>query len=186
MDVILYNKISKVDGKVEEITVEKIISEELINSAESMVRGFRDATKSGDIVTKYAGFRSTTLIPVSAGVVDIYGPTENSVTISTNCIYYNAQQEFISAFGSGAASGDYSITVPSGVSYIAVNAYRQDTTDYTAVPSGFIVNINNAKVVQKETKVKPEKIDSNFAGLNGTQSFNFGIPLKRIKQFLDQ
>lgn len=168
MDVILYNKISKVDGKVEEITVEKIISEELINSAESMVRGFRDATKSGDIVTKYAGFRSTTLIPVSAGdVVYIYGPTENSVTISTNGIYYNAQQEFISAFGSGAASGDYSITVPSGVFYIAVNAYRQDTTDYTAVPSGFIVNINNAKVVQKETKVKPEKIDSNFAGLNG-------------------
>ena len=31
-----------------------------------------------------------------------------------------------------------------------------------------------------------EVVAINFAGLNGTQSFNFGIPLKRIKQFMDQ
>ena len=31
-----------------------------------------------------------------------------------------------------------------------------------------------------------EVVAVNFAGLNGTQSFNFGIPLKRIKQFMDQ
>lgn len=31
-----------------------------------------------------------------------------------------------------------------------------------------------------------EVVAVNFAGLNGTQSFNFGIPLKRIKQFMNQ
>ena len=31
-----------------------------------------------------------------------------------------------------------------------------------------------------------ELVAVNFAGMNDTQSFNFGIPLKRIKQFMKE
>ena len=168
MDIITYAKTAKIQSKLEEITTERIISEEYINSAESMVKGFRDSRNSGEINSTYAGFRSTTLIPVSEGdVVYVYNPTENSVTISTKGVYFDANQQYVGAAGTGSTYGDFNVTVPSGVAYVSINAYRQDTTDYTAVPSGFVVNINNKKNTIKEINVKPEKVESNFYGLTG-------------------
>ena len=62
------------------------------------------------------------------------------------------------------------------------NVSQQPDDDRVMYTIPVLTGSSGSPVVNKWGEV----VAVNFAGLNGTQSFNFGIPLKRIKQFMDQ
>ena len=62
------------------------------------------------------------------------------------------------------------------------NVSQQPDDDRVMYTIPVLTGSSGSPVVNKWGEV----VAVNFAGLNGTQSFNFGIPLKKIKQFMDQ
>ena len=147
---------SAIDEITEDIEIE---TQDLLNSATEMVKGFRDSRNSGAINSQYDGFLCTTLIPVNENdVVKVYGPTITGVQISTTGVYFDSNKDYVGVVKSGATYGDFSFTVPSDVAYISINAYRSDVSDYTKIPSGFVININDAHVTIEEKRVPLESL----------------------------
>lgn len=62
------------------------------------------------------------------------------------------------------------------------NVSQQPDDDRVMYTIPVLTGSSGSPVVNKWGEV----VAVNFAGINGTQSFNFGIPLKRIKQFMNQ